>query len=101
MNNKEVMEIAMQQSAIDSNCCIEDFKSNENKVVRSIKNPRARKYLKLPFFCDLTSYGNNIVASSSILLLRMVKPEICPKRHKKWVSAGMGTDHGKRGQLYC
>jgi len=73
MNNKEVMEIAMQQSAIDSNCCIEDFKSNDNKVVCSVKNPRARKYLKLPFFCDLTSYGNNIVASSSEELIKEVE----------------------------
>lgn len=65
MNNKEIIEIAMQQSAIDSNCCMENFRSNKNKVVLSVKNPKARKYLELPFFCDLTSYGNNIVASVS------------------------------------
>ncbi|RFZ79045.1 GNAT family N-acetyltransferase [Lacrimispora amygdalina] len=65
MNNKEIIERAMQQSAIDSNCCMENFRSNENKVVLSVKNPKARKYLELPFFCDLTSYGNNIVASVS------------------------------------
>lgn len=65
MNNKEIVEIAMQQSAIDSNCCMEDFSRNDNRVVLSVKNPKARSYLKLPFFCDLTSYGNNIVASVS------------------------------------
>jgi GNAT superfamily N-acetyltransferase len=31
--------------------------------VISAPNPLARKYLELPFFCDLVSYGNNIVAS--------------------------------------
>jgi GNAT superfamily N-acetyltransferase len=65
MTNNEMIKIAMQQSAIDSNCCWEDFIQSENKVVISGKNPYARKYLELPFYCDLTSYGNNIVASVS------------------------------------
>lgn len=63
MTNKEILNIAMQQSAIDSNCHADDFKSFENKVVISRKNPNARKYLELPFDYDFTSYGNNIVAS--------------------------------------
>lgn len=53
------------QSAIDSNCNWQDFTSRQNKVVISEKNENARKYLKLPFICDLTSYGTNIVASVS------------------------------------
>ncbi len=65
MTNTEIIQIAMQQSAIDSNCYPEDFLKQENKVVISGKNPDARKYLELPFYCDLTSYGNNIVASVS------------------------------------
>lgn len=73
MNNKEVIEIAMQQSAIDSNCCMADFRSNENKVVQSVNNSKARKYLRLPFSCDLTSYGNNIVASVSEELIKEVE----------------------------
>lgn len=73
MNNKEIIEIAMRQSAIDSNCCMEDFSRNENKVVLSVKNPKARIYLNLPFFCDLTSYGNNIVASVSGELKKAVE----------------------------
>ena len=28
-----------------------------------MKNPGARRYLELPFVCDLISYGTNIVAS--------------------------------------
>ena len=38
MTNSDVIEIAMAQSAIDSNCRKEDFNSNENKVVISAKN---------------------------------------------------------------
>lgn len=65
MTNEDILKIAMLQSSIDSNCEAEDFLSNENKIVISSKNPNARKYLELPFLCDFTSYGNNIVASVS------------------------------------
>lgn len=65
MTNYEVKKTAMRQSAIESGCDAEDFLKNENKVVISKKNHGARKYLELPFLCDLTSYGNNIVASVS------------------------------------
>jgi hypothetical protein len=77
MTNTDVIEIAMAQSAIDSNCRKEDFKSNENKVVISAKNSDARRYLELPFYCDLTSYGNNIVASVSDELAETVSSYIC------------------------
>lgn len=72
MTNAEILKIAMQQSAIDSNCDLNDFLSSTNKVVISCKHPRARKYLELPFCCDLTSYGNNIVASVSTNLAEIV-----------------------------
>lgn len=65
MTNKEILETAIKQSAIDSNCSANDFYSHSNKVVISKYNPSARRYLELPFLCDLTSYGNNIVASVS------------------------------------
>lgn len=63
MTNDEIFQIAMQQSAVDLGCRIEDFSINENKIVISKKNCNARKYLELPFECNLVSYGNNIVAS--------------------------------------
>ena len=63
MTNKDILSIALQQSAYDSGCLPEDFLSEKNKIVISKKNERARKYLSLPFYCDLTSYGNCIVAS--------------------------------------
>lgn len=76
MTNEEILNIAMLQSAVDSNCKAEDFKSAENKIVISHKNLNARKYLELPFSCDLTSYGNNIVASVSEELVDIVQEYI-------------------------
>lgn len=63
MTNQEILRTAMEQSAIDSGCEAQDFLRSDNKVVLSKPNPNARKYLALPFACDLTTYGNNIVAS--------------------------------------
>lgn len=65
VTNVDVLKIAMEQSAIDSNCEVDDFISYDNKVVISKDKANARRYLKLPFLCDFTSYGNNIVASVS------------------------------------
>ena len=72
MNNQQILNIAMQQSACDSNCDADDFLRMENKVVLSAPNPLARSYLELPFLCDFTSYGNNIVASVSEKLAAVV-----------------------------
>jgi GNAT superfamily N-acetyltransferase len=63
MTNEMIMQIALEQSAIDSNCKAEDFTIDENIITISKENPNARRYLKLPHICDLTSYGNNIVAT--------------------------------------
>ena len=65
MTNAQIIEIAMRQSAIDCNCDAADFKLSTNKVVISKEHPLARKYLELPLYCDLVSYGSNIVASVS------------------------------------
>lgn len=63
MTNEEIMRIALQQQAYDMNCRPEDFGADHNIVVISQKSSRARKYLALPFFCNMCSYGNNVVAS--------------------------------------
>ncbi len=76
MTNRQVLEIAMKQSAIESCCDWQDFNCQENKVVISRQDKDARKYLKLPFICDLTSYGTNIVASVSEGLEGIVKDYI-------------------------
>ena len=76
MTNKEILQIAMEQSAIDLNCNAEDFLSKDNVIVVSAQDSRARKYLELPFDLNLVSYGNNIVASTDMRLIDTVKSYI-------------------------
>lgn len=64
MTNREMLKIAMRQSAEDMGCCEEDFKANRNVVSPLKLGKDARKYLKEPITCNLVSYGNNIVAAS-------------------------------------
>ena len=65
MTNKEIFRIAMEQSAVDLGASCEDFLRSENVIVDSVVSEGARRYLKLPFSCQLVSYGNNVVASVS------------------------------------
>ena len=65
MTNREILQTAMKQSAIDLCADPADFEKCENVIVTSHENEGARRYLKLPFSCQLVSYGNNIVASVS------------------------------------
>ena len=46
MTNREMMEIAMRQSAEDMGCREEDFKTNRNVVFPLKLGKNARKYLK-------------------------------------------------------
>lgn len=64
MTNREMMEIAMRQSAEDMGCCENDFKVNKNVIVTLKLGKNARKYLKEPITCNLVSYGNNIMVAS-------------------------------------
>lgn len=63
LTNKEILECAMKQSAIDLNCKASDFLQKDNVIVASKKDDRARRYLPLPFDCDMVTYGTNIVAT--------------------------------------
>ena len=65
MTNRQILRIAMEQSAIDSGCRPEDFAAGGVRVVDACAHPQARRYLKLPFLCDFTSYGSGVVASVS------------------------------------
>lgn len=73
MTNEQIRRIALQQSAYDCNCSPEDFTKAENVVTQSAAHPRARKYLSLPFACDLVSYGSNIVAQTNEALTPIVR----------------------------
>ncbi len=63
MTNKEIWKIALRQSAVDMNCQPEDFYRSNHVITESKASPEARRYLPLPFDCDMVSYGNNIVAT--------------------------------------
>ena len=76
MNNNQILETALKQSALEANCRPDDFLSKENKVVFSASNPKARIYLTLPLYCNLISYGNNIVASVNREIAEPVKEYI-------------------------
>ena len=65
MTNQEILKIAMAQSAIDLCATPADFEKSDNVVVVSEARVGARRYLNLPFSCQLVSYGNNVVASVS------------------------------------
>lgn len=64
MSNKELLAAAMRQSALELGCDAEDFTRAENIAVVSRPHEGARKYLELPFDCQLVSYGNNVVAAA-------------------------------------
>ena len=76
MTNRDILQTAMAQSAIDLNCGAGDFLSDGNKVVISRPHAGARKYLTLPFDCNLVSYGGCIVASVDPALEGLVRSYI-------------------------
>lgn len=65
VTNEEIRAVALRQSAVDMGCAPEAFSRGRPVVVRSVPSAQARRYLKLPFFCDLVTYGGNVVASVS------------------------------------
>ena len=65
MTNQDILRIAITQSAADLCAAPDDFEKSENGIVLSRARDDARRYLTLPFSCQLVSYGNNAVASVS------------------------------------
>lgn len=80
MTDGEILDIAVRQSATDSACRPEDFFKGEHVVVRSRADMGARKYLSLPFALDLTSYGNNVVASADEALIPVAEAYLRGRR---------------------
>lgn len=77
MTNKEIMQIALQQSAYDCNCQPEDFLSDKNIITMSQKHHLARKYIPLPLQCDMVSYGSNIVAQTTPEVKPLIEKYLC------------------------
>ena len=65
MDQQTIRRIALEQSALDLGASASDFELDHPVIVESKVTERARRYLKLPFTCQLVSYGNNVVASVS------------------------------------
>lgn len=63
MDHRKIWQTALEQSAVDMNCRPEDFLCGETKITLSRPHPGVRKYLHLPFDCEMVSYGYNVVAS--------------------------------------
>ena len=76
MNNKEILQIAMEQSAKDLGCKVEDFFGNENKIIPFTFSDEAKKYYALPIACNMVSYGTNIVAAATDECFDIVKEYI-------------------------
>ena len=83
MTNGQILEIALRQSAVDLNCTSSDFCSGTARVVLSKAHPQARRYLKLPFFCDMVSYGSNVVVSADEQIMDFMEDYVCgcPPEH--------------------
>ena len=64
LTNKEILQIAMEQSAEDIGCRAEDFLADENKVVPFRLGTNAKRYYALPISCSFISYGNNVIAAA-------------------------------------
>ncbi len=73
MTNKEILRIAMEQSAKDIGCNMEDFFKNDNVVVPFAISEDAKKYYKLPIDCNFISYGNNVVAAATDKCIEIVQ----------------------------
>jgi Predicted acetyltransferase len=63
MNNKEMLQIAMSQSAEDIGCKAEDFTKSENVICKYHMGDKARKYIKQPVIGNFVLYGGNVVAA--------------------------------------
>ena len=72
MTTRDILRIAMNQSAEDIGCEAEDFLSARSFVVPLKLGSKAKKYYKLPIGCHFISYGNNVIAASSDELFDIV-----------------------------
>ena len=63
MITREILQIAMEQSAEDIGCQAEDFLKSGNVIVPFRLGEKARKYLKEPIMANFVSYGSNVVAA--------------------------------------
>ena len=73
MKSQDFLRIAMNQSAEDIGCGVDDFLANRSVVVPFRLGARAKKYYRLPIGCNFISYGNNVVAACADAYCDIVK----------------------------
>ena len=73
MTDRDVLRIAMEQSAEDMGCAATDFLSDKNIVVPFNLGPKAKRYYRLPIGGNFVSYGSNVVAAAAEELLPVVR----------------------------
>ncbi len=73
MTNREILEVALAQSALDAGCAPEDFFAAENVICEPPTAVEISAYIKAPVVCRLVSYGGNVVASCEAQLQDTVR----------------------------
>ena len=81
MTNAEILEIALEQSAVDAGCSPQDFFAAENVVCEPPAAGAVSAYIKTPIACRLVSYGGNVVASCEAQLQDAVKSYLAGLDH--------------------
>ena len=67
-SSAEVMDIAMEQLAIECNCSPTDFGKKENVITTSVLSNKRRRFIDKPFFFRMTTMGGNAVISADVCL---------------------------------
>ena len=73
MTDRDMLRIAMEQSAEDMGCEAADFLSDKNVVVPFRLGAKAKKYYRLPIGGNFVSYGSNVVAAATEELFDIVQ----------------------------
>lgn len=100
MKNDEIVQIAMKQSAEDLGCSIGDFLLDKNVVVPFNLGIKAKKFYQDPIGCNLTTYGNNVVAASTENIFKIIDEYV--KKYKyyhcyetpnmRWLNEQLATE---------
>ena len=80
MTNKDILDIAMRQSAADFCCSPEDFLKEENVIVRHKLTSAAKRYYSSPLPLMFISYGNNVVAAAEEKYLPLAEEYLASDR---------------------
>ena len=73
MTNRDMLRIAMEQSAEDMGCEAVEFLSDKSVVVPFQLGAKAKRYYRLPIGGNFVSYGNNMVAAVTEELFDIVQ----------------------------